>query len=546
MRRRFWSIVAQLARDTRGNALMITAMALFPLLAVIGSAVDMSVAYAAKTRLQGACDSAALAGRRVLRADTLSDLPTDPVRLEVDKFLGFNFPQHMYRTTPFTPVVTKPSAGTVRVAASTHVPTTIMHLFGFRTLPISVTCEASQNFVNTDIVLVLDVTGSMTANIADGKGGTTTRAQALRDAVMALYGELAPVQAKLEAANMRLRYGIVPYSSAVNVGHLLHASSAANIADSWTYQSRVTETVAWTGDKASCEAYSGTFDSAAATCTLWVYKPVTFDTARFKTAASTAIPSRSNGSTSTWNGCIEERRTTSSIAAGSSYTIPDQAFDLNIDLLASAASGTTWGPHWPEVVYYGRKSTPSYAATAMTSRDSSWYACPSEAKRMTAWSKSDLQSYVDKLSFLGGTYHDVGMIWGVRLIANDGVFGDGEDSYNSMPVAKHIIFMTDGALAPNADSYGAYGVENLDQRVTASAAASGQLGRDEQRFKMMCNQAKQMKVTVWVVAFATSSTAALNECASGANQISTSTNKEQLISKFVEIGKNIGTLRLTQ
>ena len=39
-----------------------------------------------------------------------------------------------------------------------------MRMFGFTTLPLNVTCDASLNFVNTDVMLVLDVTGSMADN----------------------------------------------------------------------------------------------------------------------------------------------------------------------------------------------------------------------------------------------------------------------------------------------------------------------------------------------------------------------------------------------
>ena len=48
------------ARDARGNTLAIVGAALVPLAGMIGSGVDMSRAYMAKTRLQSACDAAAL------------------------------------------------------------------------------------------------------------------------------------------------------------------------------------------------------------------------------------------------------------------------------------------------------------------------------------------------------------------------------------------------------------------------------------------------------------------------------------------------------
>src|SRR3954464_6733616 len=227
----------RLASDARGNTLAIVGAALVPLAGMIGSGVDMSRAYMAKTRLQSACDAAALAGRRVMQNDTLDATVTN----EAVRFFNFNFPQRLYSTATFTPAVTRPSTGTVRVTASTTIPTSIMKIFGFTSLPLSGTCDASLNFVNTDVMLVLDTTGSMDNDVNDNVTSTDSarKITALRDAVMALYDQLAPTQTQLQAAGMRLRYGVVPYSSTVNVGALIRAANASYISDSVTYQSRV-------------------------------------------------------------------------------------------------------------------------------------------------------------------------------------------------------------------------------------------------------------------------------------------------------------------
>ena len=51
--------LTRLRRDIRGNTLAIVGAALVPICAMIGSGVDMSRAYMAKTRLQSACDASA-------------------------------------------------------------------------------------------------------------------------------------------------------------------------------------------------------------------------------------------------------------------------------------------------------------------------------------------------------------------------------------------------------------------------------------------------------------------------------------------------------
>src|SRR4029453_15871459 len=125
-------------------------------------------------------------------------------------------------------------AGTVRVAANTTIPTTVMGMFGFTNLPLEGSCDASLNFVNTDVMMVLDVTGSMDQDLNGER-----KMDSLQEAVMALYDQLGPTQAQLEANGLRLRYGIVPYSSTVNVGSLIRTVNANFLANDAEYETRV-------------------------------------------------------------------------------------------------------------------------------------------------------------------------------------------------------------------------------------------------------------------------------------------------------------------
>jgi hypothetical protein len=119
-----------------------------------------------------------------------------------------------------------------------------------------------------------------------------------------------------------------------------------------------------------------------------------------------------------------------------------------------------------------------------------------------------------------------------------------------MPVKKFIIFMTDGLLDTGYSGYySAYGVEDLDARVTPGGNQSSkadQMARHQQRFNLLCAKAKTMGYSVWVIGFAQALDTNLTNCASSPSQASTSANSAALVAKFVEIGKNIGALRLTQ
>jgi len=477
----------RLFRNQRGNTLILTAALMVPLLALIGSGIDVGRIYVVRSRMQQACDAASLAGRWAVSAGN----STGNVSSEVIKYFNFNFPQNAFGTASFTPnvAITGSSTKVVNVTAGTTLPMAVMSFFGFRQISVNVSCSAQQDYVNTDIILVLDTTGSMN-NAAPSD--TQSKIQALRAAVLALYDQLAPIQSQLQAAGMRLRYGIVPYSSTVNVGQLLYAQNANYIRSSAPYQ-----------QASAC---------GRSTC----YQAVTVN----HTNAWLS-------STVTWPGCIEERQTTSSITS-TTTAIPSSAYDLDINMIPSNSDATRWAP---------------YDITAEQAENQT--ACPTGARRLATWTRSDLSNYLNTLNPDGGTYHDIGMIWGGRLISSSGVFGDSPDTYNGMPTNRFIIFMTDGLLDTGPDLYSAYGVERYDQRVTGGSL-SQQDARHQQRFNLLCSSVKNMGVSIWVVAFASSLDTNLTNCASNAGQASTSSNSTDLISKFAEIGKNIGALRLTQ
>ncbi|GGN62156.1 hypothetical protein GCM10011349_45520 [Novosphingobium indicum] len=635
---------------------MIVAAALIPVAAMIGGGVDVSRAYLAKGRLQSACDAAALAARRVMKYDQL----TDEVKNTGREFFDFNFPRDVYGTAAFEPSITRPETGVVRINASTRLPTVLMRLFGINEMPISVSCDASLNFVNTDVVLVLDVTGSM-ADPLDGE----PKIKALREAVIALYEELEPVQKQLESQGLRLRYGIVPYSSTVNVGRLISDVEPGYIRSTSSYPSRVanyyqavylsnspTSSAAWeyyngssgtgasspssaTLTSSSCQSwvnssttssgsapsptYQYSYDGSSTSSTYvqssdwgwsgapvtsgtyrscrrwkitttttyvtrrgfsnWTYRHETYDLSQYKERGGTMIlASSANGTVPdpggsfnaqqlaaagsgvsttsvSWNGCIEERDTTSAIAGGTSMAIPADAYDLDINMIPSS-DATRWRPMVPDVVYTRNAGSTSVNSSAGSTSTTGWiknytysqgyWACPTEAHRLDEWTHDDMNTYVAGLQTVGGTYHDIGMLWGARMISTGGIFADGCEEYNGMPCNRHIIFMTDGAQTAYCNVLTAYGVEQNDLRVTGSGSCPNQLARHEQRFRMLCNAVKNMNVSVWVIGFDTSLNANLTGCASNSNQATSLADRESLIARFRQIGNQIGALRLTK
>lgn len=227
--------LARLRRDRRGSTLSIVAASIFPLLAMVGGGIDVSRLYMARTRLQQACDAGALAGRRTM-ADPSTFTTAD--RAVAQRFFDFDFPAATYQANTVTRTYARGATpGTVTGSASIRMPTTVMKIFGFGEVRLAVECESTLVVPNTDIMFVLDVTGSMAETPA---GDSQSKIASLRQAVKDFYIALGPGAA---TGPGRVRYGFMPYSSNVNVGKLVQAENPSWIAggngsENWTYQSR--------------------------------------------------------------------------------------------------------------------------------------------------------------------------------------------------------------------------------------------------------------------------------------------------------------------
>jgi len=496
--------VARLMRDERGNTLAMAAAATIPLLGLVGSGIDLSRTYLARNKLQQACDAGVLGGRKVMGSTVDA-----AVIAEVRKYVNFNFPQGTQQTATFAIDPTEGANKSVDLTLSTTVPTSIMKLFGFGSLAITASCTGRQDFINTDVMLVLDTTLSMNCLPTDGNILCTTKKtgskiDALRNGVIEFYRALRPAQTQLEAAGLRLRYGIVPYSMSVNIGKLLYAKN-----------------------------------------TTWIRNPANYQHCASSGCGSPTLNSVNHSSawfTSTWEGCVEERQTVATIGPASGYSIPSGAHDLDIDS-APTNDATRWAPYDPA------------AATAKTSPTSAALqdACPKEARPLAAFAtEADLSTWLNTMVADGYTYLDIGLIWGARLFSNTGLWStDNPLSFNSFPVNRHLILMTDGVMDPDLDVYTTYGVEKFStggRRVSGNGNATTQLNSHTQRFRMMCNKLKDMDISVWVIAFGSTSslTTELQNCASAPTQAFHAANQAALNAHFTQIGQSIGALRLSR
>ncbi|PEQ11249.1 hypothetical protein B2G71_18365 [Novosphingobium sp. PC22D] len=612
-------------RDRAGNTLMIVAAALAPMLALVGGGVDMGRTYLAESRLQQACDSGVLAARKRVGSAVASDgmLPTDANSAGM-RFFNLNFRSGAYGSRDRSFSMSLESDYAVSGVATVEMPTTIMRVFGQSHIALRVACEARLNFSNTDIMMVLDTTGSMNQT---NSGDSAPKISILREVVKDFHKELDAAK----APGTRIRYGFVPYSTNVNVGGLLKREW---LVDSWEYEGRKSietsntvtvpkytwtythvsgsqaamiqttgpacpaSTAQWnqsnvqtapdgtqsgrttvTGTSISCSYGDGNYvidgtiydnyvydwtktpaGSEQQSVYSWQYKSVKVDLSSLASdGGSISVPMAGNPQplpdplVANYKGCIEERDT---------YEITDfsnvdlsKALDLDIDLVPSADKKTQWRPMLHQISFVRavksngtgqfHRTPIQYSGNYLKAEDFGLSACPSPARKLEEMTETEIASYVDGLKVEGSTYHDIGMIWGGRLLSPTGLFAAENADLDSAPTRRHLIFLTDGETAPLDLSYATYGIEPLSRRRWSPSSPLTLTQTVENRFSFACKEVRKRNITVWVIGFGTTMTSMLKNCAGDGHWFQAD-DADDLNAAFSAIARAMGDLRISK
>jgi Flp pilus assembly protein TadG len=606
----------------------------------------MGRAWMTKSKLQTACDAGALAARRAMATQAWGAA----VLSTADQYFATNFTGNQYGAIDVVHSFTQVNEEEVRGTASANVKTTLMKVFSFDTVAVEVSCNAVMNLPNSDIMFVLDTTGSMAET---NPGDAMNRIDALRASVRDFH---ATIEAS-KSPSTQVRYGFVPYSNSVNVGFLLRPEW---MVDRWTYQSREpdgtsvtpggteymrtdesdwtqtsgpstrtssteslpleacvrpadamnwgpttvisTTTEPWAGPPAgtltteirkytadgtryflnqtttSCSLTTEVFNgfeeqytaktypdySAASTTYWWQYRPVEYDLMPLKgmtPGLSIKVPIGSQHSMRDvwWNGCIEERDT---VRADDYSTIPAGALDMDIDRIPVAGNpATQWRPAMSQLVFARDSFNNNWETDAkryqwdlwnVGDKDGgAWATCPSPSRRLAAMSADDVNTYLDTLIPVGGTYHDIGLVWGARLLSGTGLFAaENSTAPNNGTIMRHLIFMTDGETDTDPRVYDAYGWPALDRRRVMDASSAPTKGDQddlvEERTEALCAAVRGRNITVWVIAFGTNLTADLEACATSPAHAFEANGAVSLNNAFSEIAGSIANLRLNQ
>ncbi|MFT4115289.1 pilus assembly protein TadG-related protein [Bradyrhizobium sp.] len=252
------STVSRFLVDSRGNVAVIFTLALVPILAAIGVAVDYSQANSARTAMQSALDSTAL-----LVAKDAPNLSSSAISTEAANVFAAEYT----RTTTSSPSVTATytaatsSGSTLLLTATSIYPTTFMSIFGYSSLTLNVSSTATWGTNRLRVALALDNTGSMSSS------GKLT---ALKTAASNLITQLAANA----STNGDVYISVVPFATDVNIGTSF-ASSGYIDWSNWSTTGSIEN--GWT-----CGS-------------------------KYNSKTSTMLCGSSNNSTSKWNGCVMDR-----------------------------------------------------------------------------------------------------------------------------------------------------------------------------------------------------------------------------------------------
>ena len=169
-RRSFGRLVARFCRDQRGNAAMMFGLAVVPLLAGAGLALDSLLAYSVEDQLQKSLDAAGLAAGRTAVPEN--------VEADATSYFNSNFGSGAKLATAKDLKVKVNAAGDeLTLSASAVMPTRFMRLFGYDTVQVTAATVIHRETRGMELALVFDNTGSM----VDGNkiGGLKTAAHDL-------------------------------------------------------------------------------------------------------------------------------------------------------------------------------------------------------------------------------------------------------------------------------------------------------------------------------------------------------------------------------
>lgn len=404
--------------QNRGGVAVWAGFLIVPLLGFMGLGVDTARGYMVRARLSQALDAAALAAGK---------WSANTAKAEEEALMTFkaNFPNGYMDATVTGPTISFNSLNDlVGVNASAVMPTYFVHLLGVPTFTVAASTEVMRKTVYMDVVMSLDVSGSMDETINGVK-----KIDAARNAAHILTDSLFGASETKEF----LKMGLVTWNSNARILPIGVAYDASSV----TSQGVTT--------------YNNPYRKSDGTSWLPVppfTNPSTFNTVYF--ANGVPVPLMTSPPAN-WKGCVMAR-----------YTPDGIVNDGDLFINTATVNGKEW-MSW-------RPAPNSYQ-------------CPTQGTRRLTNVKATVKSAIDLVINPGNnTNLAVGLVWGWRLLGTpDSPFaGDGTPppATPEVELVRALILMTDGAnTQASTDAYnGSRTASQLNTRTQSVATKIKEAG----------------------------------------------------------------------
>ncbi len=477
--RRFWS-------NEKGNMIIMFALALVPVMGLMGAAIDYSRASLARTRMQGALDATAL---------FLSRLPGGMTQEELDakgtQYFYANYTDTDVLSIQLTIVPAQTPGKMNLTAVGTYNPV-MVNVVGVTSFPVGAKTEVKWGNSRLRVALALDVTGSM---------ASAGKMDALKTAAKNLIDQLK--NAGTTTGDVYI--SIVPFSKTVRVDPVNYNANWVKF--DWLEPNGTKPTNSWDARNGACACVGTTV------CSQYTNRNSCEGAHLFRCSKpqyNNQNPCQNNGGTwsstpiysftgvwtpnahSTWNGCIMDR---------------------DKDPTASANYDT-------------KNTAPNPADTQTLFPAEQYTSCPAQLMGLS-YDWTALKATIDGLAPVGNTNQGIGLVWAWQSLTQAPFTIPAYDT--GYVYKKIIILMSDG-------------LNTQDRWYTSQSSIDA-------REAIACTNAKADGVVIYAIQVNTDgdpTQAVMQNCASDSTKFFMLTSASQMVTTFEQIGTELANLHLSQ
>lgn len=288
--------LARFLRNRKGGVAPTLALAIIPLVGMVGAAVDYSRANSTRTAMQAALDAAAL-----MMSKDAQNLSQAQLNTAATTYFNALFHRPEASNVQVNQEFASPQPGmfSIKLTGSATINTVVWRLIGQEQMTITASGEVLWGIKKLNLALALDNTGSMSSN---------NKMTELKKAAHNLLDTLK----KAEKVPGDIKISIIPFAVDVNVG-------TDKVNASW---------IDWEE-----------WNENNGTCSVWISNPKT------KTKCTNASGVWTQADHSTWNGCVMDRDQNNDVNAtptGAGAAVNYRAHQASNCPAAMMALSTDW------------------------------------------------------------------------------------------------------------------------------------------------------------------------------------------------------------